>query len=107
MPKGQKKVKPEFNLSDVMNDDVKKRQLRGFVIELADVNRRIKSEREAIKDIVDEAKESMGVPPKLLRKLVKEELLQGVLAAEQTEIQQTMEVAEALANVKIAQVSNP
>lgn len=77
-----KPKKPEFSLEGILNNEVTKKQLLGFIEEIVICEEKIKNEREAIKDIKGEADQSLGIPSSILAKLVRERLDQGVIAGE-------------------------
>jgi hypothetical protein len=81
-----------FDLSTVTNDPEKKKQLDGFVSEIALCRRKQRQEAEAVADIRREAKEALGIPPGLLNKLVIEQLDPGKLEAQQAEIEAAIEL---------------
>ena len=64
-------VKETFDLNTIVNDDTKSKMLRGFIKEVMECQIKVNQENEAIKDIRTEAKDKLGLPPKLLNKLVK------------------------------------
>lgn len=80
--KKQKKQKVVFDLNELLNDADKKMQLAGFIDEYGIAIEQVKGKQLDIKNIRDEAKESLGLPPKVLLKLVKEHQERGFLDAE-------------------------
>ena len=81
--KDQKKSKKvEFSLETIQNNAVTRKQLEGFIEEVVISKQKMKHEQEAIKDIMNEAKESLGVPGKILNKLVKERMSPGSIDAD-------------------------
>ena len=78
-----KKAKVEFSLDGLINNTVTRKQLEGFIEELVLCKGKIKQEREAISDIVKEAKDSLGIPGKILNGLVNERLNPGSIDAKQ------------------------
>ena len=86
----------KFDLSTILNDPEKKRQLDGFVSEIALCRRKQRQESEAIKDIRSEAKEALGIPPGTLNKLVLEELDPGKIEQQQAELETAQALHEAI-----------
>lgn len=93
-----KPKKVEFSLEQIQNNPVTRKQLEGFIEEVVLLKREIKSRQEGLKDIRNEAKDSLGVPPRTLMKLVKENMDPGTIEAEVHELEQVQEIAEAIEN---------
>jgi len=91
----KKPSKVEFSLETIRNNSVTRKQLEGFVDEVVLCMQKIKSEQEAIKDIRTEAKEQLGIPGKVLGRLVRERMQAGSIEAEIAELEE----AQALADV--------
>lgn len=91
-----RKNKVEFSIEGLVNNPVTKKQLEGFVEELVLCKGKIKQEREAISDIVKEAKDSLGIPGKILNGLVNERLNPGSIDAKQHEIEEISDIADGL-----------
>lgn len=91
-----KKTKVEFSLESLINNQVTRKQLEGFIEELVLCKGKIKQEREAISDIVKEAKDSLGIPGKILNGLVNERLNPGSIDAKQHEIEEISDIADGL-----------
>lgn len=91
-----KKEKVEFSLSTIKNNPGTRRQLEGFISEIALSQNKIKSEREAIKDIRDEAKDVLGIPGKILNKLVREHMDAGRAEAEISELELVHELSQVI-----------
>lgn len=91
-----RKAKVEFNIDTIINNPVTKRQLEGFIEELVLCEQKISSEREAVKDIRNEAKDSMGIPGKLLGKLVRERMNPGSIDQAVHDIEEAQTAAERL-----------
>ena len=89
-------AKVEFSLETIINNPVTKRQLEGFIEEIVLCKGKIKQEREAISDIVKEAKDSLGIPGKILNGLVNERLNPGSIDAKQHEIEEISDIADGL-----------
>jgi len=98
--KEQKSKKVEFSLDQIQNNPATKSQLKGFIEEVVLVQRQMKTAKESLKDIVDQAKESLGMPPKVLMKLAKENMDPGVIEAEVHELEEIQAVAEAMESTK-------
>jgi hypothetical protein len=94
--KGQRKAKVEFSLETLINNPVTKRQLEGFIEEVVLCRGKIKMEKEAISDIVKEAKDALGIPGKILNGLVNEKMNPGSIDAKQHEIEEINDIAEGL-----------
>ena len=64
---------PQQDIYDVVSlkTDGDKQSMKGFIEEAVRSKQRIKMEQEAMKDIRNEAKDKLGVTPKLFNKLVK------------------------------------
>lgn len=91
-----KKAKVEFSLDSLVNNQVTRKQLEGFIEELVLCKGKIKQEREAISDIVKEAKDSLGIPGKILNGLVNERMNPGSIDAKQHEIEEISDIADGL-----------
>jgi hypothetical protein len=53
---------------------------------------------EGVKDIIGEAKDNLGVPGKVLMKLVRENMDPGVIEADLAELENTLAISVALNN---------
>ena len=93
---GNRKAKVEFSIDTLINNPVTKKQVEGFVDELVLCRDKIKREREAISDIVKEAKDSLGIPGKILNGLVAEKMNPGSIDAKQHDIEEINGIAEGL-----------
>lgn len=85
--------KPEFSLSAVLANEVTKKQLLGFVEEIVLCESKIKSEREAIKDIKGEAETSLAIPSAVLAELVRERLDNGSIEAKIKKLEEAKDLA--------------
>lgn len=92
----QKRQKVEFSLSTVLANTTTKRQLEGFVEEIVLSKIKMQQESEAIKDIVGEAKDSLGIPGKILMKLVREKLSPGAIEEEVHTLDEVQKIADGL-----------
>lgn len=91
-----KQPKLEFNIDTIVNNPVTKRQLEGFIEELVLCEQKISQEREAVKDIRNEAKDALGIPGKLLGKLVRERMNPGSIDQAAHDIEEAQAAAERL-----------
>ena len=88
-----KPKKPEFSLQTILSNDVTKKQLLGFIDEIVLAESKIKSEREAIRDIKGEAESALGVPSNVLNELVREKLDQGSIDAKIKKLEEAKDIA--------------
>lgn len=95
-PGKNKKSKPEFSIDKVLNDETLMKQLEGFIEEFILVQEKINLEKEAMKDIKNEAKDSMGIPPKTLLKLVRLKTGQSSIEGAEKELEELRQLIEAL-----------
>lgn len=95
-PGKAKKAKPEFSIDRVLNDENLLKQLEGFIEELILSQGKINQEKEALKDIKNEAKDSMGIPPKTLQKLVRLKSGQSSLEGAEKELEELRQLLEAI-----------
>ena len=91
-----KKTKVQFSLDAILNNPVSKRSLEGFVEELVLCHTKIKSDKDAIKDIVNEAKDSLGIPGKILNGIVNEKMNPGSIDEKQHDIEEISDFAVGL-----------
>ena len=61
----------ETTLETILNNPVDKKSLDGFIQEINLCQAKIKDQRDAIKDILGEAKSKLGIKGSLVRKLAK------------------------------------
>ena len=85
--------KPEFSLATVMANEVTKKQLLGFIDEIVLCEGKIKSEREAIKDIKGEAESALAIPSQMLGELVRERLDNGSIDAKIKKLEEAKDMA--------------
>jgi hypothetical protein len=88
--------KPEFSLGAVLANEVTKKQLIGFIEEIVLCESKIKSEREAIKDIKGEAETSLAIPSTVLSELVRERLDNGSIEAKIKKLEEAKDLAVGL-----------
>jgi hypothetical protein len=91
-----RKNKVEFSLETLLANTTSSKQLEGFIEELMLCKMKIKSEREAISDIIKECKDSLGVPGKILNGLVNEKMNPGSIDQQVHEIEEVQQIAEGL-----------
>jgi hypothetical protein len=94
--KKKKKAIPEFDLQRVLDDDVQQKMLLGFIEEIVLVFEQNRRNKEALKDIRDQAKIDMGITPKLLMKLAKLKSGDINLEASEQELEDLRTLLEAL-----------
>lgn len=96
-PTKQKKgKKKEFDLNEIRNDITTRKQLQGFIEEIVLHEREISNRKEDIGDIFTEAEEALGIPKKVLGKLVREELKPGSLEAEVQVLEGVQEIVDVI-----------
>jgi hypothetical protein len=88
------KSKVEFSISTIMSNEVTKKQLHGYVQELAICRDKMKSEANAIKDIKSVAKNDLGIPGKILNQLLKEYLDDGSIEAEILQLEEAKQLSD-------------
>lgn len=91
-----KKTKVEFSLSTIQSNTATRKQLEGFIEELVLCHGKIKTEKESIKDILTEAKDSLGIPSKILNKLVKENMAPGSIEADMHALEEAQAISEVI-----------
>lgn len=96
--KKERKKKVEFSLETIQNNPVTRKQLEGFVEEVVLAKIKVKAEQEAISDIRGEAQDSLGIPGKILMKLVRENMQAGTIEAEIHELEQVQAISQAIEN---------
>lgn len=85
--------KAEFSLAGVLANEATKKQLLGFIEEICLCEGKIKSEREAIKDIKGEAESSLAIPSNVLSELVRERLDNGSIDAKIKKLEEAKDLA--------------
>ena len=86
----------QFSLVGIINNPVTKRQLEGFLEEIVICRVKVKEQRGAIKDIIIEAKDSLGIPGKILNGLANEKMNPGTIDQKQHEIEEISDFATSL-----------
>lgn len=94
--KENKTSKVAFSLESVVNNPVLKKSLEGFVEEIVLCRMKMKTEKDSIKDIMDEAKTSIGIPGKILNGIVNEKMNPGSIDQKQHDIEEISEFAISL-----------
>lgn len=95
---GKKVKKVEFSLQTIQGNAVTRKQLESFIEDIVVSKQKMKSEQEAVKDLVNEAKESLGIPGKILNKLVKERMSPGSIDADIRDLEQVKDLSEVIEN---------
>ena len=91
----KKSKKVEFSLSALQANPVTQKQLEGYIEEIVLHKREIKNRQAGIGDCRQQAKDSLGIPGKMLMKLVRENMDVGSIEAEMHEL----ETAQAISQV--------
>jgi hypothetical protein len=86
----------QFSLDGIINNPVTKRQLEGFLEEIVICRQAIKTQRGSIKDILIEAKDSLGIPGKILNGLANEKMNPGSIDQKQHDIEEISDLATGL-----------
>lgn len=86
----------QFNLNTIINNPVSKRSLEGFIEEIVLHRIAMKTKRDDIKDILTEAKDSLGIPGKILNGLVSEKMNPGSIEQKQHDIEEISDFATGL-----------
>lgn len=94
--KKPKRQKVEFSLDNLTKNPVLKGQLDGFIQEIELHRNAQKSAAEGIKDIRNEAKDALGIPGKVLNKLVRERMNPGSIDAEVHDLDEIQQLAVGL-----------
>jgi hypothetical protein len=89
-------AKVQFSLDSIINNPISKRSLEGFIEEIVLHRKTINTEKAGIKDIVNEAKDSLGIPSKILNGLVNESMNPGAIEQRQHDIEEISDFAEGL-----------
>ena len=92
----KKSKKVEFSLQTIQSNQVMRKQLEGFVEEIYLAKTTIKNQQEAIKDICIAAKDTLGIPGKVLGMLVKERMQTGTIEVELDELEIIQAISQAL-----------
>jgi hypothetical protein len=86
----------QFSLESIINNPVTKRSLEGFLEEIVECRAEIKKQRTAIKDILSDAKSSIGIPGKILNGLANEKMNPGSIDQKQHDIEEISDFATGL-----------
>ncbi len=92
--KNDKKV--DFSLNTIISNPISKRQLEGFLEEIVICREDLKKQRNAIKDILVEARDSLGIPGKILNGLANEKMNPGSIDQKQHDLEEISDFAEGL-----------
>jgi hypothetical protein len=93
-------AKTEFSIESITSNETAKKRLLGFIAEAILAKRKIKTEQETLKDIRNEAKDSIGIPPKVFNKLLRLQLEGASLDQEMEELEKIGCLNEMLEAVK-------
>jgi len=93
---GKKPAKVQFSLDTIVNNPVTKSQLEGFIEEIMLHKGHIKTHQLGVKDILAEAKDSLGIPSKILNGIVNEKMNPGSIDAKQHDIEELSDFAVGL-----------
>ena len=85
---------PQFSIAQVMANEVSKKMVHGFIEEIVLHKNHIKDANSAIKDIKEQANTSLGIPGKLLNKMVKEYLDDGSIEGEILALEEAKELSD-------------
>lgn len=96
MAKKSKKAPVQFDINEIMNDPDKRRDLAGFVEEAVEAMQKMESNQLQLKSIRTASKDSLGIPPKVLNRLIKENLATGFLAGEVKELEDIQSLSDAI-----------
>lgn len=96
MFKQPKRAKVEFSLATIKGNPVTRKQLEGFIEEICLSQQKAKTERETIGDIRKEANDSLGIPGKILMKLVRESMNAGTIEAEMQDLETVQAINQAI-----------
>jgi uncharacterized protein (UPF0335 family) len=98
---GKRAKKVEFSLDSIANNPTIKNQISGFIEEISLHQSHINDAKAGIKDILGEAKDSLGIPGKVLMKLVREDRDPGSIEVEIKELDDIQAIAETIANAPV------
>jgi uncharacterized protein (UPF0335 family) len=93
-----KKQKVEFSLDTIRKNPGTRKQLEGFIEEIELLRGEIKRAQVGVRDIMTEAKDALGIPGKILNKLVKEHMSPGTIEADIEDLESVQQLAEAIEN---------
>jgi hypothetical protein len=90
--------KVEFSLSAIQANPVQMKNLEGYIEEIVIWKGKIKAAQGGIGDIRNEAKDTIGIPGKILMKLVRERMPngEGSTEAEINELELVQSIAQAI-----------
>ena len=96
MFKAPKANKVEFSLSSIQANPVQMKQLEGFIEEIVLWKSKVKTAQEGIADIRGQAKDTIGIPGKILMKLVRESISAGSTEAEMSDLETVQAITQAI-----------
>jgi Ni,Fe-hydrogenase maturation factor len=85
-----------FNLDTIVNNPVTKKQLESFIEEIVLHRSKMKTHQLGIKDILVDAKNSIGIPPRVLNGLIAEKINPGTIDQQQHDIEEISDLAVGL-----------
>lgn len=91
-----KRTKVEFSLSTVLANTTTKRQIEGFIDEIIIWKSKQKEAAGGVKDIIGEAKDALGIPGKVLMKLVREKMDPGIMEHMMEEMEEALKLSDGL-----------
>lgn len=91
-----KTTKTQFSLDSITNNPTTKKSLEGFIEEIKLHRGEINKAKNSIKDIQTEAKDSLGIPGKILSGLVSELMEPGTIDQHQHELEELSDIAVGL-----------
>lgn len=90
----EKKQKVEFSLDNIQKDVTKKKELEGYISEIVGHKRVARAAQEHVKDIFAVANETLGIPRRMLAKLVQEQVRAGGIDAELAVLEEVSAINE-------------
>lgn len=91
-----KRQKVEFSLSTVLANTTTRRQIEGFIDEIIIHKYAQRTAAESVRDIVGEAKDALGIPGKILMKLVREKMDPGQMEQQMEELEEAIKLSDGL-----------
>jgi hypothetical protein len=98
-----KKTKVEFSLATIQGNSATRKQLEGLIEEIILAKKKMDDIKLELKGIFAAGKDMIGIPPKVLNKLAKENKDPGGIEAEANELHEIQQIAEALELAPVAQ----
>lgn len=103
--KQSKKV--EFSLSAIKANPGQMKNLEGYIEEIVLWKGKIKTAQGGIGDIRNEAKDTLGIPGKILMKLVRENMSEGSIESEMNELELVQSISQAIEGTDVADTTTP